>query len=112
MISCWRIARKELEAVLVGQNDHIFSPFPLVAKYQARARRADGFSSILCKRVCASMAARALQEAVDIQTLESRREQTDGRRLTGAPTDPIKHGETGQPVFTFRNFIELAPFTR
>ena len=82
-----------------------FSPFPLVAKYQARARRADGFSSILCKRVCwASMAAAPFRRPSISRPWRAAREQTDGRRLTGAPHRPNQTWGNGPASLHFPQF--------
>jgi hypothetical protein len=87
-----------------------FSPLPLVAWYQSRARRAAGLSRVSDSRVRVSMAAAPFSMACMSRSLEGGGKEPDGGQFGGAAADPVPHGEAGDPALFNGDLVELAAF--
>jgi len=103
------VAGEEEEPVLVRKDDHVLQAAPprlAIPRERQEGGRVPPDVGDPGRRVAG---ARPLEQAVDVEALERRREEADGRELRGPPADPVPHGEAVEPALPPGELVEVAP---
>ena len=99
---------EEDEAVLVGEDDHVFGAFALADVIPHEGEDHGGVLGGGERAGFFIHGGGASEELGDIDALEGGGEGADGAHDGGAAADPVPHGEAGEPVLGDGVFVELA----
>ena len=99
---------EEDEAVLIGEDDHVFGAFALA---DVIPHEGEDHGGVLGGGEGAGFFVHgggAGEELGDVDALEGGGEGADGAHDGGAATDPVPHGEASEPVLGDGVFVEIA----
>ncbi len=102
------VLAEEDEAVLIGEDDHVFGAFALA---DVIPHEGEDHGGVLGGGEGAGFFVHgggAGEELGNVDALEGGGEGADGAHDGGAAADPVPHGEAGEPVLGDGVFVELA----